>query len=202
MASLKLTYLDIADRGEPIRLALAVAGIEFEDERISGAEFGAIKPKLPLGCVPVLSVDDVVYAQSSAILRYVGKRGGLYPRDDDLPAMRVDEVVDMIEEVSEKLYIGSSAAARKKLVDGVVPRYLSRLNEIAEENERSPWLVGSSMTVADLKCYVFVSALTSGWYEHVPADVVNKYTYVLQACKAVSEQDRVAEWEKAHLLKA
>lgn len=202
MSSLKLTYFDLAGRAEPIRLAFAIAGIDFEDERIPFAEFDALKPKLPLGALPVLAVDGVVYAQSSAILRYAGKRGGLYPRDDDLAAMRVDEVMDTLDEVSAKLHSDSSADARKKFVDEAVPKYVPRLNKIAEENKGSPWIVGNSMTVADVKCYTFVTPLTSGAFEHVPADALSDYTYLLEACKAVGEQPKVAEWMKAHSPKA
>ena len=41
MTTYRLTYFDFdGGRGEPIRLALHAGGIEFEDHRISFAEFG------------------------------------------------------------------------------------------------------------------------------------------------------------------
>lgn len=202
MSSLKLTYFDTTGRAEPIRLALAVGGIAFEDERLSGDQFGALKPKIPVGQVPVLTVDGVVYSQSAAILRYAGKLAGLYSRDDDLAAMRVDEVLDHIEDAVVKIYQNSSADGRKQFVDETLPKYLSALNKIAEENEKSPWLVGDSMTIADLKCYVFVTGLASGVLDHIPADVVSsKYTYVLKSTEAVREHPKVVEWENARSAK-
>jgi hypothetical protein len=42
-SEIKLIYFDTEGRAEPIRLALFVGGIPFEDKRISGEEFGLLK---------------------------------------------------------------------------------------------------------------------------------------------------------------
>lgn len=39
-----LTYFDFPGRAEPIRMALAMTGDEWEDKRLSFEEFGALKP--------------------------------------------------------------------------------------------------------------------------------------------------------------
>lgn len=41
---LTLTYFDFAGLAEPIRMALAVSGLEWEDKRLTREEFGALKP--------------------------------------------------------------------------------------------------------------------------------------------------------------
>jgi glutathione S-transferase len=71
MPQLKLTYFDAPGRAEPIRVALHLAGIDFEDHRVQFPEFAALKSGggLPLGSVPVLEVDGCVFAQTAAILR-------------------------------------------------------------------------------------------------------------------------------------
>ncbi|WP_411024211.1 hypothetical protein, partial [Salmonella sp. s58408] len=48
---------------------------------------------LPNGQLPILEVDGYVLPQSMAILRYVGRLGGLYP-SDDLEAAKCDAVLD------------------------------------------------------------------------------------------------------------
>jgi hypothetical protein len=55
--SYTLTYFDVAGRAEMIRIALHHAGVEFVDNRLSFAEFGAAKAagKYPLG-VPILTL--------------------------------------------------------------------------------------------------------------------------------------------------
>lgn len=39
-----LTYFDFAGLAEPVRMALAMSGLEWEDKRLTGEEFGALKP--------------------------------------------------------------------------------------------------------------------------------------------------------------
>ena len=44
MGKLKLTYFNGRGRGEPARLILAQAGVEYEDERIEFEDWPAFKP--------------------------------------------------------------------------------------------------------------------------------------------------------------
>src|SRR6266850_1924595 len=77
MAKLKLTYFDFhGGRGEPARLALAIGGIVFEDDRVAFADWGRRKANTPFGGLPLLEVDGEIIAQSNGINRYVGKLAG------------------------------------------------------------------------------------------------------------------------------
>jgi glutathione S-transferase len=50
--------------------------------------------KLPFGQVPVLEVAEGTFiGQSAAIMRYLGKRSGLYP-SDPIAAAVVDSIID------------------------------------------------------------------------------------------------------------
>ena len=52
--------------------------------------------KLPFGQLPVLEVEEGVYiAQSAAIMRYIGKKTGLYP-SDAVKAALVDSIIDEV----------------------------------------------------------------------------------------------------------
>jgi glutathione S-transferase len=80
---MKLTYFPIGGRAFPIRVALHAAGVPFIDERLTGAALREAKPalNLPLGQVPALTLDDGrVFAQSTALARWAGKKSGLYPK--------------------------------------------------------------------------------------------------------------------------
>ena len=70
MSSYKLTYFDFdGGRGEPIRIALHAAGIDFEDKRISFPEFGEMRQSTRFNSVPVLEIDGAEVTQSNAISR-------------------------------------------------------------------------------------------------------------------------------------
>ena len=57
MSHYKLTYFDFdGGRGEPVRIALHAAGIDFEDHRIPFEEFMQMRPTMRFTCTPVLEM--------------------------------------------------------------------------------------------------------------------------------------------------
>src|SRR3954470_13819881 len=83
MPQYKLTYFDFSgSRGEECRLALFVAGVDFEDNRISNEAWQALKPTSPYGALPILELAGrPALAQTNAILASVGRSHGLHPSD-------------------------------------------------------------------------------------------------------------------------
>jgi len=98
MTKLKLTYFDApTSRGEECRLALFVAGIDFEDHRLARAEWTALKPTTPFGSLPVLELaGKPPVSQSNAILAYVGRQHGLLPTDA-WEALRLESLLSACE---------------------------------------------------------------------------------------------------------
>ena len=69
MARPKLIYFDApVSRGEECRLALHIAGVDFEDVRINRKDWAALKPTTPFGGVPILRVTGPT--RTSAFERY------------------------------------------------------------------------------------------------------------------------------------
>ena len=83
MSTPKVTYFDFAgSRGEEVRLALVIAGVVFDDNRISSDDFARIKAELPFGSLPVFeSPGHGVFAETNAILRLIGRLHDLHPDD-------------------------------------------------------------------------------------------------------------------------
>src|SRR3954452_17579187 len=79
----KLTYFDApSSRGEECRLALHLAGVDFEDNRLKTADWSALKPQTPFGSLPTLEMPGhPILAQSNAILVLVGRLHDLHPKD-------------------------------------------------------------------------------------------------------------------------
>ncbi len=100
---LKLTYFDThGGRAEPIRLALHLSGVAFEDFRFPFSDFAEVRKTTPFSQVPTLLVDDVQVTQCDAILRYAGRLANLYPADP-FQALLCDEVMYVAEEANVKL---------------------------------------------------------------------------------------------------
>jgi glutathione S-transferase len=172
-------------RAEPVRLALAIGGIAFEDHRFTFAEFADVRKTAPFGQVPVLWVDGVQVTQCDAMLRYAGKLSGLYP-SDAFQALRCDEVAYVVEEASAKLgptfrLTGEAQkAARTALVEGSMPVYLKWL-QTQLLGQGGEYFIENRLTVADLKVFIDVRGLNSGRLDHIPKDLVEQVAPALNA---------------------
>ena len=207
MPEITIKYFDIKGRAEPIRLALTVGGIAFNDDRFQFDEFNEIKESgvLPFGQVPVMIVDGQVITQSGGILRYCGKLAGLYPRDDDLLAARIDEVLGVLDDVNNFLftkYQGKDEEKKKEVrgefVKSIVPRFMGGLDRLASKASDGSFICGDKMTIADLTLYYSIWNIKSGIVDYVPTDIFDKYTRLMSSYNAVLEHPKVVEWNRAH----
>jgi glutathione S-transferase len=204
MPKLKLSYFDFhGGRGEPARLALAIGGIPFEDDRI-GADWQKRKGGTPFGSLPVLEVDGKPLAQSNTVNRYVGKLANLYPSDPWQAAL-CDETMDATEDIgsqiSATLFIADEEqkkAKRKALADGPISFFLERLQRNLLERG-GEYFADRRLTVADLKVFVWVRHLRSGKLDHVPTDLVDRIApKLVEHQKRVESQPRVREYYAKH----
>ncbi|MHB8948019.1 MAG: glutathione S-transferase [Rhodoferax sp.] len=200
MPKLKLTYFDFhGGRAEPVRLALHIGGVAFEDHRFTFAEFAEVRMSTPFGQVPTLQVDGVQVTQCDSILRYAGKLAGLYPFDA-FQALLCDEVMYVVEEASVKMgptfrMTGDAQReARVALVNGSIPVYLGWLQSQLQAHG-GEYFADNRLTVADLKVFSDVSALKSGRLDHVPADLVEKVAPALNAhMQRIAQNPAVAQY--------
>jgi glutathione S-transferase len=199
---LKLTYFPFPGRAEPIRLALFIAGISFEDERIGADELEQRRSSLPFNQLPVLEVDGDVMSQALAILRYVGTLGGLYSSSDTKAAFRIDEVFSLVDEFYSSYawnasYSEKDPRKQKKLrcvlANETLPKTLSFIEKRVAE-WKGCWSVGGRITVADLAIYSLVWTFQSGRISDVPVSVVAPYTRLLRIYHAVRSHPKVQEW--------
>ena len=180
--SIKIVYFPMPGRAEPIRLALTLGGIKFEDERLSFGEdgWGKLKAEVAPLQLPLLHVGDKVYGQSTAQLRYAAKVSkfegrSLYP-EDSLQALEVDELVAMLEDMFSpigatfKMAEGPERdAARTKAVSegGDSHKWISEIDSRLGKS-KSGFAVGDHMTMADVAVFCFVQPLRSGVMDGIP----------------------------------
>ncbi len=185
MPALQLTYFDGPGRAEPLRIALTIAGIPFEDHRIKFPEFATLREQgaFPLGSVPVLSVDGRPMTQTSAMLRYVARLGqtDLYPTDP-LAAFVVDSALDTFNDTLSHALTPSlferdadkKLEMRRALVAGPLAlacRYVEGLIAAGP----GPFLTGPTLTIADLVLGEAVAQYRSGKLDGITADTLAPY---------------------------
>ena len=200
MSKYKLTYFDFdGGRAEPIRIAFHTAAIDFEDNRISFAEFGEMRSGTRFNSVPVLEIDGAQITQSNALSRYVGKMAGLYPADD-LQALYCDEVLGALEDLSHYivrtfgLQEEELKLAREKLVDGWLSIFLRGLDQLLIRGG-GEYFADNALTVADLRAFVQMRSLSAGILDYVPTDIVQRVAPgLLEHQERIAADSRVAAY--------
>ncbi|HMJ14987.1 MAG TPA: glutathione S-transferase family protein [Polyangiaceae bacterium] len=199
MTKPKLTYFDApVSRGEECRLALHIAGVDFEDVRVQRAEWAALKPQTPFGSLPLFELPGKpVLAQSNAILVLIGRRHGLHPKDD-FEAARHEAMMQHVEELRAAITPtlrmtdeSEKKTAREALAASYLPNWAANVErQIAE----GPFFAGSALHVVDLKLYVVVRWLAGGTLDHVPATTFAPYAKLMKLHDSVRDDSRVRAW--------
>lgn len=198
MSKPRLIYFDApVSRGEECRLALHLAGVDFEDVRIDRADWPQMKGKMPYGALPVLELPGhAPLAQTNAILVLIGRRHGLHP-SDDFEAARHEGMMQHVEDLRAtvgptlRLTDAEKKPAREALVAGFLPAW-------AGATERNilagPFFAGAKISVVDIKLYKAVDWFNGGKVDHVPATIFAGYPKLTGIYDAVRNHPGVKAW--------
>ncbi len=195
----KLTYFDAPmSRGEECRLALHLAGVDFEDDRVPFAEWPARKPSTPYGAMPVFEMPGhPPLAHSNAILVLLGRTYGLHPKDD-FEAARHEGMMAHVEDL--RAVVGptiriSDPEEKRKVREGLVATVLPTWAERAERNlGAGPFFAGDTLHVVDLKLHMAVRWFAGGKVDHIPATVFAGFPKLTRVHDAVRDDARVKAW--------
>jgi glutathione S-transferase len=194
----KLTYFDApVSRGEECRLALWLANVDFDDHRVKGADFPAVKAKTPFGSVPTFEIPGKpVIAQSNAILVYIGREHGLHPKDN-FEAARHEAMMGHIEDVRTvigatlRLKDDEKKRAREDIAANVLPEWAARAESFMTDG---PLFAGATPHVVDTKIFMIVRWLTGGKIDHIPTTIVSACPKLMRAHDAFRDLPRVQAW--------
>lgn len=194
----RLIYFDApVSRGEECRLALHLAGVDFEDVRIKSAEWPQLKPQTPYGALPVLELPDrPPLAQSNAILVLIGRRHGLHP-SDDFEAARHEGMMQHVEDLRGVVgpTISMPDAEKKAAREKIAADYLPAWGAAAEKNiTESPFFGGEKLNVVDLKLHMAVRWFIGGKVDHIPATIFGAYPNLMRVHDAVRDHPGVKAW--------
>src|SRR5690606_29601146 len=76
-----------------------LAGVDFEDNRLTRDQWRALKPTTPFGSLPIFEIPGKPpVSQSAAILAHIGRRYGLLPKDE-WEALRLESLLSAVEDL-------------------------------------------------------------------------------------------------------
>jgi glutathione S-transferase len=175
----------IQGRGEYVRLALEQGDARYVDVALLPQERGGGVPALqrflegrdvarPPFAPPFLKAGRQLIGQTANILLFLGPRLGLVPRDD-AGRLWVHQLqltmADLVSEVhdthhplaSGAYYAQQKAAARRRSKDFIanrLPKFLGYFERVIARNAASgPWMVGRSLSYADLSMAQLIAGL-------------------------------------------
>ncbi|KAI8467458.1 MAG: glutathione S-transferase [Monoraphidium minutum] len=203
MPSYKLYYFALPGKGEVARLCCALGNLDLVDERFTHAEWPELKPKMPLGQVPVLEVDGKMLAQSAAIDHYLAAAAGLVPKDPWHAALSDQAYAfcdDLVQPIRASWYMTDEAEklkARQEAVAGPMKDKLAQAAKLVEA-AGGGYVGGPELSIGDLNLFATLSMLTCGWMDGVPKTLLDDYPALKAYRNKVASDPRVkAFYEKA-----
>ena len=200
MAKPRLTYFDAPmSRGEECRLALHIAGVDFEDNRIKREEWMAMKPTTPFGSLPILDLPGKPpLAQSNAILVLLGRHYNLHPKDD-FEAARHEAVMAHVEDLRHAIAPtmrmtdnDEKKRVREQLSTTYIPLWAANLErQIADDG---PFFAGAEIHVVDLKLLMITRWLKGGALDHIPTTALDTALKLNRVHDAVNAHPKVKDW--------
>jgi len=156
--AVKFTYFDLLGKGELIRLLLTKGGVDFEDDRVSFADWGNIKPTTTFGQLPMMTWDGLEMAQSHAIVRYVAKKVGLAGKTDEdfLQAdMILEHTNDIWKDMPGLRFAAPDVkqAKAEEFLKNTWPKFMDAAEKMLKMRG-GEWYAGNQLTFADFAMYM------------------------------------------------
>jgi glutathione S-transferase len=206
---LKLTYFQLPHRGEFVRVILAAGGIEYQDDRRDFSGWAELKETLPLGSLPVLYLDDKLFASElSAITKFAGRLGGLYPKDL-VEQLRVDEMESklwgLFEEFNKCYHAGflpwdaphspeKHAEMQREFEKVTFPKWAESIIEYRKLMGTGKHLIGDKMTTADCYLWVIRNYMESANFNGTPFRGFKKYSFFDTFHKNVTKNEGIKNY--------
>ena len=214
--NLSLIYFDFPFwRAEVSRIALNIGKIKFNDIRVDREEFMRARSSgklddgtiIPFNQLPCLKVNDESFAQTAGIARFCGKLSGLYPKDNDVAAAKIDQFLDFITDITVLIFnAGRDLKPDKKILKRkeFFETEFTRKFEMLEKNipENSDLIITDYLSIADIALWSFVGWTTSGAVDGFPKDFLKKYPNIKRVCNFVDEHPEVKKWGNDKQFKA
>jgi len=191
------------------KIALFMGGIDFENRIVEGEEFQRVKENgklddgtlIPFHQLPCLVVDGTSIAQTAGIARFCGKLSGMYPKNDDVLAARIDQFLDMATDITNLIFTTgrdededeeAKKIKRQELCKGELARKLGILDK--NIRDESDWVLGFDLGLADITIWRLMGWLSCGVLDGIPTDLIKGFPRITRVCLAVDTHPKIQEW--------
>ena len=196
-------------RAEVSRIALNIGKIKYDDIRVDRDEFIRVRSSgkldngtiIPFHQLPCLVVDNESIGQTAGIARYCGKLSGLYPSDDNLLAVKIDQYIDLMTDITvltfnagRDLEPEEKIIKRKEFFDQEFTRKFKMLEKNISNNGKT--IIANNFNISDIALWSFVNWITSGSIDGFPNNILNDYPKIEKVFKYVKALPEIKNWVK------
>ena len=196
-------------RAEVSRIALNIGKIKYDDIRVDRDEFIRVRSSgkldngtiIPFHQLPCLIVDNESIGQTAGIARYCGKLSGLYPSDDNLLAVKIDQYIDLMTDITvltfnagRDLEPEEKIIKRKEFFNQEFTRKFKMLEKNISNNGKT--IIANNFNISDIALWSFVNWITSGSIDGFPNNILNDYPKIEKVFKYVKALPEIKNWVK------
>lgn len=207
---IKLNYFDIEGFGEPIRLILNFAKVKWIDNRVQSTEWPELKKTMSFEELPALQIDDKIICECKAIVRYLGHKFDMIPKDSQ-KALKIDEIIetqyDIINSLdplfhttnyghdlrTEEEKNASFENIIKRVNDGRFQEKLLRMDSMLSN---TGYLDGGNITVADIFVYGMLRLLKFGTFPGLKKELLLPYKNIQHLMEKMESLPEVRAYYK------
>lgn len=128
-----LVYWGLNARATPLYFVAALGGVKLNWDSDTANAWPAAKGEAPFGQLPFVKDGDVTLAQSFALVRYLGRKGGVqghdlaaYGRTEQI----TEEAVDLFNAINKAKYAADSLGEFTKFFDSDLPTHFGHLDKL------------------------------------------------------------------------
>ncbi len=193
---LQFGYWNLRGLFEPITLVLEYLGTPYETKFYKTREEWFEKDKPNMGPdfdfpnLPWMIDGDLKLWQSSAILKHVGRKGGLFGSDSIQELAKQEAMFDTVHDMRFKFILFCYG---KGDLEADKPEYLENLNKVLALFESRlaarKWLTGDNLFIGD-----FVFWTTLDYLELIEPTILDKYASLARFKKEFSQLEPIAKY--------
>ena len=156
---------------------------------------------IPFHQLPCLIVDNESIGQTAGIARFCGKLSGLYPKDENLMAAKIDQYIDLLTDITVLIFdAGRDLEPKEKIIkrqefyEQEFTRKLTILEKNISNNQKT--IIDNNFNISDIALWSFVNWITSGTVDGFPNNILKNYPKIEKVFNYVNELPEIKQWIK------
>ena len=188
--NIKLVYFDFNFwRVDILRLCLSFANIPYKYERIPRDEWGSRKNQFPFRQLPVMFLDDKVYAHTHSLTRFCAHHSSLLDIDET-KILIIDQVIDWANDITLKIApsiraeireknLKKAKNLRQKFIKNDLENWFLYLETLFANSSAKKEFFTDKFSVADIVAWRLIQWFTSGKLNYIDTNFINDF-YLLK----------------------